>query len=57
MTRPIPPSSRRTRPAAGKKTPILPRTTNPRLADQTRKVLGKHYASKYKTGRRRAERR
>jgi len=25
---------------------------NPKLADQTRKVLGKHYASKYQTGRR-----
>jgi hypothetical protein len=25
---------------------------NPKLADQTRKVLGKHYASKYRTGRR-----
>jgi hypothetical protein len=25
---------------------------NPKLADQTRKVLGKHYASKYRTTRR-----
>ena len=25
---------------------------NPKLADQTRKRLGKHYASKYQTGRR-----
>jgi hypothetical protein len=24
---------------------------NPKLADQTRKVLGKHYASKNRTGR------
>jgi hypothetical protein len=26
--------------------------TNPKLADQTRKVLGKHYANKYRTLRR-----
>jgi hypothetical protein len=36
--------------------PVAPRkargaTPNPRLAEQTRKVLGKHYASKYRTGR------
>jgi hypothetical protein len=28
------------------------RVPNPRLADQTRKVLGKHYANKYRTQRR-----
>jgi hypothetical protein len=26
----------------------LPATGNKRLADQTRKILGKHYASKYR---------
>jgi hypothetical protein len=36
--------------------PVSPRkarsaSPNPKLADQTRKVLGKHYASKYRTGR------
>ncbi|OAF02443.1 hypothetical protein AYJ54_27305 [Bradyrhizobium centrolobii] len=27
-----------------------PATGNKRLADQTRKILGKHYASKYRVG-------
>jgi hypothetical protein len=36
--------------------PVAPRKgrgaiPNPKLAEQTRKVLGKHYASKYRTGR------
>jgi hypothetical protein len=36
--------------ADGRKAP--PAKANPKLADQTRKKLGKHYASKYQTGRR-----
>jgi hypothetical protein len=35
---------------AGRKAPAA--RHNPKLADQTRKRLGKHYASKYQTGRR-----
>ena len=34
----------------GRKRPALKQ--NPKLADQTRKRLGKHYASKYQTMRR-----
>jgi hypothetical protein len=45
------------RPPKAKAPPGAPRKgqgaiTNPKLADQTRKVLGKHYANKYRTLRR-----
>jgi len=28
---------------------VRPPTANPRLTEQTRKILGKHYASKYRS--------
>jgi hypothetical protein len=37
-------------PKAGRKAKAA--KANPKLADQTRKKLGKHYASKYQTRRR-----
>ena len=44
------------RPPKAKPRPVGPKPRgampNPKLADQTRKVLGKHYASKYRTTRR-----
>jgi len=44
------------RPPKAKPRPVGPKRRgampNPKLADQTRKVLGKHYASKYRTTRR-----
>jgi hypothetical protein len=32
----------------GKESRQIPVTANKRLAEQTRKILGKHYASKYR---------
>jgi hypothetical protein len=41
-------SSRTDRPKPQKRRDKPPATGNKRLAEQTRKILGKHYASKYR---------
>jgi hypothetical protein len=41
-------SSRTDWPTPQRRRAKLPATGNKRLADQTRKILGKHYASKYR---------